>query len=244
MPNTINADNGVISGITGIRTTADNTGNLALQSNGVTLLTATTANTLSVSNVATLSISGATSGAVTLAVPAVAGTNTVTIAAQTGTLNAAGPAFSASATGTQSFGSVAVQMQYNTKNFDTNTCYNNTASTTTLNGISVPAYSFAPNVAGYYQINWTLIISAVPAGGTQELFSLLYRNGSNWVWGSDFTTSSGHFNASSGAALVYLNGTSDYVGIYGNVNGGSNSNFNPNESLFPVRFSGCLVRGA
>ena len=82
----INADNGVTSGITGIRTTADNTGNLALQSNGVTLLTATTANTLSVSNVATLSISGATSGAVALAVPAVAGTNTLTLPAVTGNI--------------------------------------------------------------------------------------------------------------------------------------------------------------
>jgi len=48
MANTINADNGVISGITGIRTTADNTGNLALQSNGVTVLTVNTANTVAV----------------------------------------------------------------------------------------------------------------------------------------------------------------------------------------------------
>ena len=50
MPSTINADNGVISGITGVRTTADNTGNLALQANGVTLLTVTTANTVVLSN--------------------------------------------------------------------------------------------------------------------------------------------------------------------------------------------------
>jgi hypothetical protein len=42
----INADNGVVSGFAGVRTTADGTGNLALQSNGVTLLTATTANTV------------------------------------------------------------------------------------------------------------------------------------------------------------------------------------------------------
>ena len=44
----INADNGVVSGITGIRTTADSTGNLALQSNGVTVLTVNTANTVAV----------------------------------------------------------------------------------------------------------------------------------------------------------------------------------------------------
>jgi hypothetical protein len=53
MPNTINADNGVVSGITGIRTTADNTGNLALQSNGVTLMTLATNNTVTISGTTT-----------------------------------------------------------------------------------------------------------------------------------------------------------------------------------------------
>jgi len=46
----INADNGVISGITGVRTTADNSGNLALQANGVTLLTVATNNTIVLGN--------------------------------------------------------------------------------------------------------------------------------------------------------------------------------------------------
>lgn len=50
MPSTINADNGVVSGITGIRTTADNTGNLSLQANGVTLLTVATNNTIVLGN--------------------------------------------------------------------------------------------------------------------------------------------------------------------------------------------------
>jgi hypothetical protein len=53
MPNTINADNGVVSGITGIRTTADNTGNLALQSNGVTVLTLATNNTVTIAGTVT-----------------------------------------------------------------------------------------------------------------------------------------------------------------------------------------------
>lgn len=46
----INADNGVVSGITGVRTTADNSGNLALQANGVTLLTVATNNTIVLGN--------------------------------------------------------------------------------------------------------------------------------------------------------------------------------------------------
>ena len=49
MPNLINADNGVVSGFAGVRTTADGTGNLALQSNGVTLMTLATNNTVTIS---------------------------------------------------------------------------------------------------------------------------------------------------------------------------------------------------
>jgi hypothetical protein len=42
MPATINADNGVVSGSAGVKTTADTSGVLALQSNGVTGLTLNT----------------------------------------------------------------------------------------------------------------------------------------------------------------------------------------------------------
>ena len=58
MPNTINADNGVVSGFAGVRTTADGTGNLALQSNGNTVLTLNTANAATFAGAVT--ISGAT----------------------------------------------------------------------------------------------------------------------------------------------------------------------------------------
>lgn len=42
MPSLINADNGVVSGSAGVKTTADTSGELALQSNGVTGLTLNT----------------------------------------------------------------------------------------------------------------------------------------------------------------------------------------------------------
>ena len=50
MPNLINADNGVVSGFAGVRTTADGTGNLALQTNGNTVLTLNTANVATFAN--------------------------------------------------------------------------------------------------------------------------------------------------------------------------------------------------
>lgn len=223
----INADNGAISGITGIRTTADNTGNLALQSNGVTLLTATTANTISVSNVATLSISGATSGAVALAVPAVAGTNTVTIAAQTGTLNAAGPAFSAYASAAQSMAtSTATKFQLNIKTFDTN---NNFDSTTN--------YRFTPTVAGYYQINGCFGVAASSGLG----FVSIYKNGSEYKRGvQNSLISSGSLFVV--ADVIYFNGSTDYIELYGQQTSGSSQNNLNGSSL--TYMSGCLVRGA
>ena len=42
MPSTINADNGVVSGYAGIKTTGDSSGQLALQTNGITALTIST----------------------------------------------------------------------------------------------------------------------------------------------------------------------------------------------------------
>lgn len=42
MPSTINSDNGVVSGSAGVKTTADTSGVLALQSNGTTGLTLNT----------------------------------------------------------------------------------------------------------------------------------------------------------------------------------------------------------
>jgi len=41
---------------------------------------------------------------------------------------------------------------FGAEDFDSDGCYNNTGSAVTLNGISVPAYSFAPNVAGFYYV--------------------------------------------------------------------------------------------
>ena len=74
----------------------------------------------------------------------------------TGTVMVSGnmPAFSAYQGTTQSVSaSTPTNMTISIKEFDTATAFNNTASTVTLNGLSVPAYAFMPPVAGYYQVN-------------------------------------------------------------------------------------------
>jgi hypothetical protein len=171
-------------------------------------------------------VSGDTSGAVTLAVPAVAGTNTVTIAAQTGTLNAAGPAFSAyqstSQTGTSG---VATKVTLDVEAFDTN---NNFASS-----------RFTPTVAGYYQINGKARLNGT--GLTDSTVSI-FKNGSQLILGT-YTATGLAFSVVS--TVVYLNGSTDYVELYAN---GTTSVGSPSYQYISVgnncEMSGCLVRGA
>jgi hypothetical protein len=168
---------------------------------------------------------GDTSGSISVTVPTVAGSNTVTIASQTGTLNAAGPAFSAYRGSNQTLTqNTYVKVQINTESFDTN---NNFDSTTN--------YRFTPTVAGYYQLNAQMQLNT----SSGVLFIALYKNGSQaQASGLAATLSAG--SLVSIASLVYANGSTDYFEIFvysdnaaPQVNGSTNS-----------FFSGCLVRGA
>jgi hypothetical protein len=175
-------------------------------------------------------LSGDTSGAVTVAVPAVAGTNTVTIAAQTGTLNAAGPAFYAyrSANQTGVSANVHTKVQLNAELFDTN---NNFDSSTN--------YRFTPTVAGYYQINW-----AVNMSGTALTYSIgeIYKNGTLYQYGS-FSNNAGIEFLSNGSTLVYMNGTTDYLELY-LITSASGTVSVTGVDSFRTFMSGSLVRGA
>jgi hypothetical protein len=166
-------------------------------------------------------LSGDTSGTVTVAVPAVAGTNTVTIAAQTGTLNAAGPAFYVyqnTATTTLTAGTTTI-ITFDTEAFDTN---NNFASN-----------RFTPTVAGYYQLN--AAITALYGAGESGL--IFFKNGSQYFVGQDTVGATLYTLASS--VLVYLNGSTDYVDLRAFVQTGVTT-------IAGARtiFQGFLVRGA
>ena len=160
-------------------------------------------------------ISGDTSGAITLAAPTVAGTNTITLPAATGTVMVSGnmPAFSAYQSAGQTLTTATFTLlQNNTKVFDTGTCFNNTGSTVTLNGISTPAYSFAPNVAGYYYVTGCTNIAG-SATGTINIS--LYKNGSQAYVLSNLVNNATQTLIVGGSVLIYLNGTSDYINVYG-----------------------------
>jgi len=153
------------------------------------------------------------SGSLTLQGPSTSSTQTVTIPDATGTMMVSGnmPAFSAYASSNTSLtANTATLIGFQTKVWDTATCYNNTGSTVTLNGLSVPAYAFCPNVAGYYQINggWT-----TNSASAQSFYISPYKNGSLYIYGN-WQTGSSIGGVAICSSLIYLNGTGDYVQLY------------------------------
>jgi hypothetical protein len=187
-------------------------------------------------------LAGSTSGSTTIqATDAV--TQTITLPAQTGTVMVNGPAFSAYNSGTQSVSnSTETKATLDTKEYDTGTCFNNTGSTTTLNGLSVPSYSFCPNIAGYYQVSG--LIRYGTSSITQAWF-LIYKNGSPYIRIHEQVVgvvSTGTYNAS-GSCLIYLNGTGDYISLYGYVTA-TTPIFANAGTPYTSRMQASLVRGA
>jgi hypothetical protein len=156
------------------------------------------------------SASATGSGTMTLAGPSTNSNQTVTIPDATGTMMVNGPTFSAYQSTQQATltSNVTTLIQFQTKEWDTGTCFNNTGSTVTLNGISTPQYAFAPNVAGYYQVSSGLAV----ASSVTYMFMTIYKNGSLHKRLTNTNTAS--VAGLNGSALIYCNGTSDYLQIY------------------------------
>lgn len=172
---------------------------------------------------ASIVVSGDTSGAITLSAPSVAGTNTITLPAATGTMMVSGnmPAFSAYATsGTSVANNTLTKITFDTEEFDTN---NNFASS-----------RFTPTVAGYYQINGCI------GGAFNTMLCTIYKNGTEYKRG--VTASGASLNQATVSSLVYLNGSTDYVELYTYQGSGSTQTMSSGINL--AYFNGSMVRGA
>jgi hypothetical protein len=140
-----------------------------------------------------------------------------------------GPAFSAYASGAQSINNAtATKIAFQTEEFDTNSCYDNATN-----------YRFTPTVAGYYQVN-----AGINWGGwtSTYTFIMVYKNGAELKRGSSVPNNAVGLNNTI-SCLVYLNGSTDYVEIYGQHNNGSAQNtsaFGPPA----VFFQASMVRAA
>jgi hypothetical protein len=175
-----------------------------------------------------LKLNTASGGSITLQEADTASNLTLTVPAQTSTIltkdstsGMAVPAFNVGGSSTQSVSAgVITKMQLNTEVFDTNNCFDSTTN-----------YRFTPNVAGYYQINGLLS----SATSTSYMSVWIYKNGANVA----VTFSNNEFGlCASTSVVVYCNGTTDYIELYGALSG-SGTIYSPD-----TRMSGVLVRAA
>jgi hypothetical protein len=112
-----------------------------------------------------------------------------------------GPAFSAYANANQSItSSTNTKIQINTVEYDTAGAFDNTTN-----------YRFRPLVAGYYQVNGEVY----PNTTTSFAMVTIVKNGSNYKAVQTSGTSVGV----SISAVVYLNGSTDYIELYGYLTG-------------------------
>ena len=120
--------------------------------------------------------------------------------------------------------------------FDTASRFNNTGAT--VGGI--PAYSFMPNVAGYYLL--TFGISVQTASASAWALAILLGNGASIKQGASGMGVAGVlYPQSSGSAVVYFNGTSDYVTL-GTYASNGTATYSLVNNYSATYFTGCLIR--
>jgi len=119
------------------------------------------------------------------------------------------PAFSAYLSSSQSTSAAThTKIAFDTESFDLTSDYDTTN------------YRFTPSVEGYYQINVVVYVDITPRGIIR-----LYKNGALYKLMTDLDTND--TRVITGSVLIYMNGTTDYIEIYGwrtsagNISGGT-----------------------
>jgi hypothetical protein len=112
----------------------------------------------------------------------------------------AGPSFSAYQSSAQTLSSNTwTKINLQTEEWDTNSNFDNTTN-----------YRFTPTVGGYYQVNGAVAISSV----NTSITTALYKNGSNFKISNQ---SNANMYIGNVSALVFLNGSTDYIEMYCNI---------------------------
>ena len=146
-----------------------------------------------------IKLAAASGGTVELVPTNTASNFTATVPARTGNVAVDGPTFSAYCNQSQTpSANTWTKLTYNGENWDTDSAYDH-----------VTNYRFQPTVAGYYQLNGQLQPNASCCSGAIAV----YKNGSSWKYGSYDTGS--NWGGWTVSCLVYLNGSTDYVELYG-----------------------------
>jgi hypothetical protein len=119
---------------------------------------------------------------------------------------------------------VNTKVQFNSELFDTDSCYD------------LSNWRFTPNKSGYYQINATCNVAA----GNLTVFRLyIYKNGSYYLGGNDLQKNNDAYAGALVSAVMYFNGSSDYIEIYAAPGGSGDGSINTSKS---THFSGIWIR--
>jgi len=127
-----------------------------------------------------------------------------------------GPAFSAYQSVSQAVPSTTwTKVQLQTEEFDTGSAFDSTTN-----------YRFQPTVAGYYQANCGIQV----ATAASQVICAVYKNGSSYKVGAVPSGPVGFGNTTS--ALVYLNGSTDYIEFYAYFSIGQGSSAASTDTYF------------
>ena len=192
--------------------------------------------------VATINARGvyANTGNLLIAANGTIGVASITNTAITGTMTQAqigngvagtGPAFRAFLNSNQSVSTgVSVKVQLNAETFDTANCFDSTTN-----------YRFTPNVAGYYNIS-------IMGGGTASSslsynYIQIWKNGSRVAFAiyGPYATS---YQYGVLTHLVYMNGTTDYIEMYSEINGSGSMSVVGDSGGTSTFMTGFLARAA
>jgi hypothetical protein len=158
--------------------------------------------------------------------------NLVTIPSVTGTAMVSGnmPAFSAYATGSNSVANNSfTKITLNAEEFDTAGYFDSTTN-----------YRFTPLIAGYYQFSCAININNAASGIAIASF---FKNGSEFKRCGQTELDLSSSVSPSGSALIYMNGSTDYVELYCLQNSGGTVTTSSSGSPY-VYMTGSLVRTA
>ena len=124
---------------------------------------------------------------------------------------------------------VFTKLALNTKTFDTANAFDATTN-----------YRFTPQVAGYYQFNGE--IYGIASTSMIALYSAIYKNGTLYQYGGLQNITVGTSGQSQTInTLIYLNGTTDYIELYGLITGSGTCTFLSSGATLNW-FNGVLVR--
>ena len=139
------------------------------------------------------------------------------------TISGTAPAFSAWQSSAQGVSaSTWTKLNFQTEEFDVASNYDTTNM------------RFTPNVAGYYQVNANAM-----GNNNAQVITAIYKNGTEFKRGSQVYSTTGQ--GSNVAAIVYLNGTTDYIECWF-YSTGSVQTIQAYQSI--TYFQAAMIRGA